>query len=155
MKEIKVKKYLDFKNKCRIAKEVLELCFNDIDYDPLARECAEVFIIAKYYSDVDIMLTNGQEDAVKTYDKLNRENIYYNNIYKKIPSHEIRKTEQLIQSLIDERLKRGTITYQLSKKLNNMDLDKLLSDLKTFDFNKFQEVKKVMEMNNSFVKKVK
>ena len=153
MKRIKVKKYLDFQKKCQVVNEIVEMSFTGIEYDPLVMECAKVFTIAKYYSDVDIVMEDRKEDAVKTYDALNRNGTYYNKIYKKIPKQEIAKVEEMLENLIEEKKHRSNITYELTKKLSTIDPEKLLGELKEFDFSKFEGIQKVLDLNNSATKK--
>lgn len=157
MDNIKVKKYLTFSEKCQLVNDVCEISFNGIDYDPNARECAQVFMIAKMYSDIDIEYTENKEDAVKTYDKImigNAESVYNKQILKHIPRLEIRKVEEMIESSINEKKRRSTITYEITKKFSSMDIDELLKEMKAFDFSKFREIGKILEKSNSAIKKV-
>lgn len=156
MDKIKVKQYLTFKDKCQLAKDVCEMSFEGIEYDPMVRECAQVFMIAKMYSDIDIEMTDGKEDAVKTYDRVMREDangIYLKEIVSKIPRLELKKIEEMIENLIQEKKRRSSIVYEITKKFSSMNVEEILNEIKNFDMNKFREVSQIIELNNSVTKK--
>lgn len=149
-----MKTYLNYEDKVRLINNVVGSSVINGELDVLQKELSKVLYITLAYVGDGQFVKDGEGNllASETYDSLMEKNYYYKEIQSKLPTHEYRTIERLINEAITEELRKtNTITSALNK-MADVDVQSAVQELKKLDMDKLAEVTRIAEINNTSTK---
>lgn len=156
MFELKNKK-ISFREKMVLGTQIMNILDGVDDWEILHHVVREVYIAQVYLNNFDKFVRKHDEDQtmdiMSTYDVIYE--LGFSDFMEKEIGREYSLTNEIIDSMLAKKAKENDIVNSLNElvkvwteKTKDIDVEDLLKDFKDLDFDKLQNVKKVLNFNN-------